>query len=92
MKYKNLFSPYKLGPVQLKNRLFMSVGELSLSELDRGFTRRYIDYYAERAKNGVGLMITGHCKMESKLDPYPKGMPSLDKDFKYFLTLSFNMH
>lgn len=92
LKYPNLFSPVKLGPVQLKNKLFMSVGELHLSERDRGFTKRYIEYYEERAKNGVGLFITGHVKMESKLDPYPIAMPSLDKDFKLFAELCETVH
>ena len=92
MKYKHLFAPIKLGNVEIKNRLFQSVGELLLSENDRGFTKRYIDYYAERAKNEVGLFITGHVKMESKLDPYPVAMPSLDRDFKLFAELCETVH
>ena len=92
LKYPNLFTPVKLGPVQIKNKLFQSVGEILLSEKDRGFTKRYVDYYAERAKNGVGLFITGHVKMESKLDPYPINMPSLDRDFKLFVDLCETVH
>lgn len=92
LKYPNLFSPVKLGPVEIKNKLFMSVGELQLSERDRGFTKRYIEYYEERAKNGVGLFITGHVKMECKLDPYPVAMPSLDRDFKLFAELCETVH
>ena len=92
LKYPNLFTPVKLGPVQIKNKLFQSVGEILLSERDRGFTKRYVDYYAERAKNGVGLFITGHVKMESKLDPYPINMPSLDRDFKLFVDLCETVH
>ncbi len=92
LKYPHLFSPVKLGPVQIKNRLFQSVGEILLSEQDRGFTKRYVDYYAERAKNGVGLFVTGHVKMECKLDPYPMNMPSLDRDFKLFVNLCETVH
>lgn len=92
MKYPNLFSPVKLGNVQIKNKLYQSVGEIHLSERDRGFTKRYVDYYAERAKNGIGLFITGHVKMESKLDPYPIAMPSLDRDFKLFAELCETVH
>ncbi len=92
LRYPHLFSPVKLGPVQIKNHLFQSVGELLMSERDRGFTKRYVDYYAERAKNGVGLFITGHVKMESKLDPYPINMPSLDRDFKLFCDLCETVH
>lgn len=92
MKYPTLFTPYKLGPVQLRNRLFQSVGQIALSETERGFTKRYIDYYAERAKNGVGLFITGHVKMESKIDPYPVFFPSLDKDYKWFCELTETVH
>lgn len=92
MKYPKLFTPYKLGPVQLKNRLFQNVGQVALSENERGITKRYIDYYAERAKNGVGLMITGHVKTESKLDPYPDLFPSMDKDYKWFCELTETVH
>lgn len=92
MKYEKLFSPYQLGPVKLRNHLFQSVGQIALGSDDRGYTQRYIDYYAERAKNGVGLFITGHVKMESKIDPYPVFFPSLDTDYKWFCELTETVH
>ncbi len=92
MKYPNLFSPVTLGGVRLRNKLFMSMGNMMLAENGRGFTQKYIDYFTERAKNGVGLLMTGHVKMESKLDPCPITAPSLDQDFKLFSELCEQVH
>ena len=92
MNYPNLFSPVNLGGVRIRNKLFMSMGNMMLAENGRGFTQRYIDYFAERAKNGVGLLFTGHVKMESKLDPCPVTAPTLDEDFKLFSELCKTVH
>ncbi|WP_124065621.1 FAD-dependent oxidoreductase [Clostridium sp. E02] len=69
MKYKNLFTPIKIGSVELKNRFALApMGPLGLSDENGGFNQRGIDYYTERAKGGTGLIITGvtfsDCKVE----------------------------
>ncbi len=53
-----LFSPFKLGNLTLKNRLVMSPMALNYSTEKGELTQRQIDYYAERARGGVGLIIT----------------------------------
>ena len=97
MKYEHLFAPIDLGPVHLKNRIFMSPMHPNLSESPNGhFTKRYIEYFKERAKNGVGLIMTGHIKAERKIDPYPCAyrFPCLDKadEVKYFAELTDAVH
>lgn len=60
MKYEKLFTPMKIGNVEIKNRFAMApMGPLGLSDSDGGFNQRGIDYYVERAKGGTGLIITG---------------------------------
>jgi len=57
-KYPNLFAPLDLGFTQLKNRALMGSMHTALEEVEGGFTR-LAAYFAERARGGVGMMITG---------------------------------
>lgn len=60
MKYSELFTPIKIGNVEIKNRFALApMGPLGLADADGGFNQRGIDYYVERAKGGTGLIITG---------------------------------
>lgn len=57
-KYPNLFSPLDLGFTTIKNRALMGSMHTGLEELDGGFERMAV-YFAERARGGVGMIITG---------------------------------
>ena len=57
-RYPHIFSPLDLGPVRLKNRILMGSMHTGLEEAEQGF-ERMAAYYAERAKGGVGMIITG---------------------------------
>ena len=57
-RYPNIFSPLDLGHVRLKNRILMGSMHTGLEEAEQGF-ERMAAYYAERAKGGVGMIITG---------------------------------
>ena len=84
MKYPALFKPGKIGTMELCNRIVMLPMNLLLTEGNQSrYTKRNVDYFAARARGGVGLIITGHTKAENKLDPYLYGstMPSLDEDY-----------
>lgn len=60
MKYSKLFSPIKIGSITIKNRFAMApMGPLGLADANGGWNQRGIDYYVERAKGGIGLIITG---------------------------------
>lgn len=56
--YPNLLQPLDLGFTTLKNRLLMGSMHLGLEEVENGFTRMAA-FYAERARGGVGLIVTG---------------------------------
>jgi 2-enoate reductase len=70
-KYPMLFEPGAIGGMWLKNRLVMApMGLLGLVEADGLLSQRAIDYYEERAKGGVGLIITSLFHASSKYDPF----------------------
>ena len=58
MKYKHIFEPLDLGFTTLKNRILMGSMHTGLEEEKKGIDK-IATYYAERAKGGVGLIITG---------------------------------
>lgn len=57
-KYPKLFEPLDLGFTQLKNRVLMGSMHTGLEELKGGY-EKMAAFYAERAKGGVGLIVTG---------------------------------
>ena len=57
-KYPRLFSPLQVGKVTLKNRSIMGSMHTGLEELDDGHIRM-AEFFAERARGGIGLIITG---------------------------------
>ncbi len=57
-RYPNLFSPLDLGHTTLKNRTLMGSMHTGLEEAEGGF-ERLAAYFAERARGGVGMIITG---------------------------------
>ncbi len=57
-KYPHLFSPLDLGFTRLKNRALMGSMHTGLEEAENGF-ERLAAYFAERARGGVGMIITG---------------------------------
>ncbi|BDX02183.1 2,4-dienoyl-CoA reductase [Marinomonas pontica] len=56
--YPHLFQSLDLGFTQLKNRIIMGSMHLGLEEVKGGFPRMAA-FYAERAKGGVALIVTG---------------------------------
>jgi 2,4-dienoyl-CoA reductase (NADPH2) len=56
--YPHLLQPLDLGFTTLRNRLLMGSMHLGLEEIEHGF-ERMAAFYAERARGGVGLIVTG---------------------------------
>lgn len=56
MAYTSITTPGTLGNVRVKNRITLPPMEKNWCDRHGTPTRRYIDYYAERAKHGVGMM------------------------------------
>jgi len=57
-RYPNLFQPLDLGFTTLRNRTLMGSMHTGLEEVPNGF-ERLAEFYAERARGGVGLIVTG---------------------------------
>ncbi len=63
MEFPNLFSPIKINHMELKNRIVMTAMHLGYTP-DGEVTDRLTDFYALRAKGGVGLIIVGGCRLD----------------------------
>ncbi len=58
-----LFEPIQIRGIELKNRIVMPA--MHLGYADQGYiTQQIIDFYSERAKNEVGLILIGGCWTE----------------------------
>ena len=57
-KYPHLLSPLDLGFTTLRNRTIMGSMHTGLEETRDGY-RKMAEYFAERARGGVGLIVTG---------------------------------
>ena len=58
MTYENLLSPIRLGDLELRNRVVMGSMHTGLEDKPWDLPK-LAAYFAERARGGVGLMITG---------------------------------
>jgi len=66
--YPHLFQKGKLGNRIVKNRIVMSPMGDNMANADGSMSDQAIAYYAERAKGGVGVIITGVVCVD-----YPRG-------------------
>ncbi len=72
---KHLFESVRIGKVEIKNRIAlapMGLGSIVVNR-DGSLGPRGVDYYIERARGGVGLIITHACKVENEIDPLKEG-------------------
>ena len=52
-----LFTPFRIGPLEVRNRIAMAPMATLLAGQTGAVTQRLIDYYVEHAAGGVGLII-----------------------------------
>jgi 2,4-dienoyl-CoA reductase-like NADH-dependent reductase (Old Yellow Enzyme family) len=74
--YRHIWTPLRIGSITVKNRIVMTAMTSNYAE-DHILSERHIAFYRERAKGGVGLMIT-----EQRTLPY---MIELVGDDKFFI-------
>jgi len=70
-KYPHIFEPFKIGGVEIKNRVVMvamGIHSKRLTNLDGSYTDDCIDYFVERAKGGTGLIVTGAMQVQNKFE------------------------
>ena len=70
--YPHLSKPLDLGFTTLPNRLLMGSMHVGLEEVENGFARMAA-FYAERAKGGVGLIVTGGIAPNARARPMKGG-------------------
>jgi 2-enoate reductase len=72
--FEKLFDSIAIGQCVIKNRFVMApMGPAGLCDADGAFTERGIDFYVERARGGVGLIITGMNFVENEVEKHTKG-------------------
>lgn len=65
-----LFEPHNICELTVKNRIVMAPMAIGgLVEPDGRFSEQAIAYYRERARGGVGLIITGLTTIENTVEP-----------------------
>ncbi len=64
MAYEKIFERGQIGSLKLKNRVVMPAMGVSLAQQNGEANEHIIRYYEERAKGGVGLIITEICRVE----------------------------
>ncbi|MEW2566734.1 NADPH-dependent 2,4-dienoyl-CoA reductase [Streptomyces sp. NPDC047070] len=70
--YPHLLNPLNLGFTTLPNRVLMGSMHIGLEEAEHGFTRM-AEFYAARARGGVGLIVTGGIAPNEAGRPYEGG-------------------
>ncbi|MEV6059926.1 NADPH-dependent 2,4-dienoyl-CoA reductase [Nocardia asteroides] len=70
--YPHLLQPLDLGFTTLRNRVLMGSMHVGLEEAPNGFARMAA-FYAERARGGAGLIVTGGIAPNEEGRPYPGG-------------------
>ena len=58
-RFKKLFEPGRIGHMELKNRIIMAPMGTNFAAEDGYITEHAKNYYQERARGGVGLVIVG---------------------------------
>lgn len=78
--YPKLFEPIRINKLTLKNRIAMApMGIVGLTDPDGNPSQRAIDYYIERARGGVGLIITGVFKVENEIECNTHNMHQINR-------------
>ncbi|NWF56354.1 MAG: FAD-dependent oxidoreductase [Syntrophaceae bacterium] len=66
MNFPRLIQPFHLKNLTLRNRMVMAPMLSRLCDPDGIVSQKLIDYYAERAKGGVGLIMVEYCYIDEK--------------------------
>nr|BFD86358.1 NADPH-dependent 2,4-dienoyl-CoA reductase [Streptomyces sp. Xyl84] len=77
-RYPHLLSPLDLGFTTLPNRVLMGSMHVGLEEAEGGF-ERMAEFYAARARGGVGLIVTGGIAPNDEGRPYEGGATLTDE-------------
>lgn len=68
-----LYQSYRIGKLKLRNRLVMSAMNENMSNHEGAPTEYQLAYYEERARGGVGLIITGNAFIDDESSQITSG-------------------
>jgi 2,4-dienoyl-CoA reductase-like NADH-dependent reductase (Old Yellow Enzyme family)/thioredoxin reductase len=72
IKLNRLFSPIKIGRVELKNRIIMAPMVTRLGSTDGFMTEREKNYFIRRAEGGTALITVGNVTILPHVEPEPR--------------------
>jgi 2,4-dienoyl-CoA reductase-like NADH-dependent reductase (Old Yellow Enzyme family)/NADPH-dependent 2,4-dienoyl-CoA reductase/sulfur reductase-like enzyme len=78
-QFKTLFSPFRIGNLELKNRIVMPPMATHFAGEDGSINDRHIAYYVKRIKGGVGYMTSEHTGVMRQGRAFPN-MTLIDSD------------
>src|SRR4030065_2274007 len=76
---EGLFSPFRIGNIELKNRIVMPPMATHFADLGGSVNDRHIAYYVERARGGVGYITSEHTGVLKQGRAFPN-MALIDAD------------
>ena len=79
--FKTLFSPFRIGNLELKNRIVMPPMATHFAGEDGTINDRHIAYYVKRAQGGVGYITSEHTGVSRQGRAFPQ-MALIDSDEK----------
>ena len=86
-----LFDEIKIGNLTLKNRVVLApMG--TTTDQTFGFNMRDVNYYGERAKGGVGLVMTGAVVCTDEFEPAPCQLLKTTKHVYYLQQVAERVH
>ena len=100
-KYESLFTPFSIGNCEIKNRIVLEPmgGTSMISMLDNSYDEKLHDYFIDKAKNDVGLIIPGITMIKPVLGgwlyQFPEGFknvrPLIDEIHSYGAKVFFQL-
>jgi 2-enoate reductase len=93
MKFRKLFEPIAIGNRRIENRIVMAPIYLGgLANADGRLGQRCIEFYAERARGGAGLIITGSTRVENEVERIPVLPPPGRQSTVFYTELAEAVH
>lgn len=91
MREMKLFDEIKIGSMTLRNRVVLApMG--TTTDTSNSFNMRDVNFYAERAKGGAGLVLTGAVVASTEFEPAPCQKLTSNKDVYMLHMIAERVH
>jgi 2-enoate reductase len=93
--FNKILQPINIRGIEIRNRIAMApMGNDGMIHPDGSLSSRAFDYFIERARGGVGLILTGMFKVENEVEPTPPGSVPLvtHSAFRSYVELGDAVH